>query len=284
MRAQARANGYELLNSAVALGTSTDTQLDLLCALRDSPKDLSELVLVFDTLKKFLDLMSKPMAREFFKLMRALTVKGATIILLAHTNKNKGLDGRPIFEGVGDVRNDVDELIYFAATSPDIHREITVTATPDKVRCVMPQAISFKANVDTREVQALDKPIDVTAIRDRERQEEEDAPVLVLFKEALKQAKAGINSTTLVDTVSRQTSAMSSRQVLACFERHVTSDPDNRKALMLATRGLHNAKVITLNPNVPMNRWWGAVSAKHKTAEAVEAAEHNGDEPEENEE
>ena len=32
---------------------------------------------------------------------------GATIVLLGHTNKHVGLDGKLIFEGVADVRNDV---------------------------------------------------------------------------------------------------------------------------------------------------------------------------------
>ena len=78
---------------------------------------LGNIVLIVDTLKKFVELMSKGGARLFFSLMRALTQRGATVILLGHTNKHRGPDGKLVFEGVGDVRADVDERDLAAVLS-----------------------------------------------------------------------------------------------------------------------------------------------------------------------
>ena len=72
----------------------------------------SECIYIFDTLKKFANLMTKSKVAEFMSKMRTLTRHGATVILLAHTNKRPESDGNYLFEGVGDVKNDCDNLFY----------------------------------------------------------------------------------------------------------------------------------------------------------------------------
>jgi hypothetical protein len=100
----AQTHGYLLLNSTLNGGSPQD-QIDTLYELVATDTNLSNYVFFLDTLKKFVDIMKKGGAREFFQLMRALTTRGATVVLLGHTNKHLGLDGKLIFEGVGDVRN-----------------------------------------------------------------------------------------------------------------------------------------------------------------------------------
>ena len=114
----AASHGYQLLNSTLA-DASPEDQIKVLQQLIQGGADLGGFVLFFDTLKKYTDLMSKGGTRAFFKLMRGLTQRGATVVLLGHTNKHKGTDGKLIFEGVGDVRNDVDELLYIESTEKD---------------------------------------------------------------------------------------------------------------------------------------------------------------------
>jgi archaellum biogenesis ATPase FlaH len=65
-------------------------------------------VIILDTLKKFTDLMDKKLSTEFMRTGRAFVVNGGTLILLAHTNKNRDGEGKVIFAGTSDVVDDVD--------------------------------------------------------------------------------------------------------------------------------------------------------------------------------
>lgn len=60
-------------------------------------------VLIFDTLKKFVDVMDKTQAKDFFILCRVFANLGGTVIALAHTNKDGVTPG-----GVSDIIDDPD--------------------------------------------------------------------------------------------------------------------------------------------------------------------------------
>ena len=64
--------------------------------------------LIFDTLKKFVDVMDKRAVRAFTEVTRQFVMKAGTALALAHTNKRPGSDGKPIPEGTGDMLNDFD--------------------------------------------------------------------------------------------------------------------------------------------------------------------------------
>jgi hypothetical protein len=180
-------NGYLLLSSGLAKGAATTItdQVKLIRRYAESGADLRNAVIFFDTLKKYTDLMSKSAAKDFFQLMRVMTQCGATVILLAHTNKHAGVDGKLIFEGVGDVRNDVDNLSYLESTAdvaPD--RCKTVTLRHDKVRAKM-RALSFKMNTETRAIEFLDNPVDVKAEEKARKEYFEDAPIIAAVRGSL---------------------------------------------------------------------------------------------------
>ncbi|MEI7841258.1 MAG: hypothetical protein WCJ11_12240 [Methylococcaceae bacterium] len=65
-------------------------------------------IVVLDTLKKFTDLMHKTKASEFMKVAREFTLKGGTVIMLAHANKNRGADGKIVAGGTSDIGDDGD--------------------------------------------------------------------------------------------------------------------------------------------------------------------------------
>jgi hypothetical protein len=68
----------------------------------------SGIVIIFDTLKRFTNVMDKFVVRDFTNLCRSFTQKGGTVIALGHVNKRR-FDGDPLIpEGVEDLRNDVD--------------------------------------------------------------------------------------------------------------------------------------------------------------------------------
>ena len=65
-------------------------------------------VIILDTLKKFTNLMDKSRVSQFTQLCRRSVMKGGTMIVLAHTNKHPGADGKPIYAGTSDVVDDFD--------------------------------------------------------------------------------------------------------------------------------------------------------------------------------
>ncbi|WP_457573183.1 AAA family ATPase [Desulfolithobacter sp.] len=129
----AEKHGFILINPDINEGTSVNNLLDSLQEMADSQADMSDTVLIFDTLKKFSDLMSKSDTKEFFRLCRSLTYCGATIVLLAHSNKYRSPEGHLIPEGVNDVRADADELIFLERkTRDDGGIDVTTVVDPDK--------------------------------------------------------------------------------------------------------------------------------------------------------
>ncbi len=65
-------------------------------------------VIVLDTLKKFTDLMDKKKGSAFMARTREYVANGGTVIMLAHCNKNRSLDGKAVFGGTSDVVDDCD--------------------------------------------------------------------------------------------------------------------------------------------------------------------------------
>ena len=65
-------------------------------------------IIVLDTLKKFVNLMDKTQSSNFSRIIRKFALKGGTLIALAHTNKKLGSDGKPIYGGTSDIIDDFD--------------------------------------------------------------------------------------------------------------------------------------------------------------------------------
>lgn len=65
-------------------------------------------IIVLDTLKKFTNLMDKKTSSDFMRTGREFVANGGTLILLAHTNKNRDSDGKVVFGGTSDIVDDVD--------------------------------------------------------------------------------------------------------------------------------------------------------------------------------
>lgn len=110
-----------------------------------------KLVVIMDTLKKFVSLMSKEDAREFGMTTRAFTQSGGTLIALAHTNKNKGADGKSVAEGVGDFENDCDcaYTIEVNDVADDSGRR-TVTFENRKLRGPVAQKVCYSYDATDR--------------------------------------------------------------------------------------------------------------------------------------
>lgn len=240
----ARTYGYQLLNSTLA-GASTDEQMAVLRNLAAADVDLSAVVMVFDTLKKYTDLMSKGGTRAFFTLMRALTQRGATVLLLGHTNKHRGPDGRLVFEGVGDVRNDVDELLYIEAGEKDAAGIVTVTIKPDKARCAA-REVSFRLDTTSMQATELPRVVDVAAELADRKQREQDADLIEATRQAL--AAGGMAHSELIRRVSADT-GRGRNAVALVINRYLGEDASDSRALWLETRmRLNNTRYVSLKP------------------------------------
>lgn len=167
----AKANGFKMLLPDFKAGLSVKNVGAHLEKLAEQDGDYSHTVIVIDTLKKLIDVLDKRFNKAFFSLMRKLTAKGMTIILLAHTNKHRNEQGLPVYEGTGDMRADVDELIYFLPVkNPD--GSMTVTTKPDKVRGVF-EPVTFTITKN-REVSQEKQAIDVTKLKNQQDQQAKD--------------------------------------------------------------------------------------------------------------
>ena len=65
-------------------------------------------IIIIDTLKKFSDLMDKKASSNFMEILRQFVSKGGSAILLAHINKKRDDEGKPIFQGTTDSVDDAD--------------------------------------------------------------------------------------------------------------------------------------------------------------------------------
>lgn len=167
----AKTNGFQMLLPDFKAGLSVKNVGAHLEQLAELDIDCSDTIIVIDTLKKLIDVLNKRLNKDFFSLLRKLTAKGMTIILLAHTNKHRNEQGLPVYEGTGDMRADVDELIYFLPVK-NIDGSITVTTKPDKVRGVF-EPITFTISKD-REVSQAKQAIDVLKLKNQQSQQAKD--------------------------------------------------------------------------------------------------------------
>lgn len=166
--AHATKHGYTVIAPDARDGKSTADVLEKIKAIAAGSHPCDDYVFIFDTLKKFVDVINKSHAKEFYKVLRSLTVKGATVVLLSHTNKYRDADGKPIFEGTADLRNDVDELIYLDSAMNQQTGCLEITTRPDKVRAAF-KPVSFSIDVQNdRKVTELNAVVTIRPKAERE--------------------------------------------------------------------------------------------------------------------
>lgn len=159
MMAYREQHGFNWIIPDVNEGKSVDGFKKTLLDLADRQESLEDAVFIFDTLKKFVNTMSKDSIKTFYTLMRRLTKLGATVALLGHANKYRDGDGNLIFEGCNDIKSDSDELIFFSHQSThDKGTDVTTMIDPSvgaKVRGLF-KPFSFHIN-QYREISFYDQ-------------------------------------------------------------------------------------------------------------------------------
>jgi hypothetical protein len=102
----AEQNGFKVLSPGYN-GFESDMVAKLMKKMTDSDT-ANDVVIILDTITKFVDQMSKTDSRNFMKTVRQFTVKGGTVITLGHANKYNDSEGKPIPAGTADVINECD--------------------------------------------------------------------------------------------------------------------------------------------------------------------------------
>lgn len=181
---RSKKSGFVIIAPDLHADQSAETVKDQIKKLSESNEDISNNVFILDTLKKFSNLLNKSDAKDFMKILRRLTARGATIIALGHTNKYLDQNKNPIYEGVGDIKNDCDNLIYFIPQKQPDGSLIVSTSTENGKRRFEIKDISFKVDSNL-DVEVLDSYLDLTEEIINQRNQERDAPIIEKIKETI---------------------------------------------------------------------------------------------------
>ena len=106
--------------------------------------DAKGVVIILDTLKKFTDLMHKRESSEFGNVSREFISAGGTLICLAHTNKHRSADGKPIYSGTSDISDDCDCVYILDKLDGRMFEdEVAVEFVNEKNRGDVASSVSF---------------------------------------------------------------------------------------------------------------------------------------------
>jgi AAA domain len=172
MREIAMAHGVRYLTPDFKVGKSMANVVENLESLAASNATLHGQIWLFDTLKKMSNVIHKSSLRQTMMMLRKLSSRGMTCILLAHTNKYRNADGEWQYEGTGDLEADLDELIYFEPReNPD--GSLTVSTRCAKRRAEIAELtwdIARNRTV-TRRTEYVDVASEAAALAQREKDE-----------------------------------------------------------------------------------------------------------------
>ena len=215
----------------------------------------SGVIIILDTLKKFVNLMDKTQSSNFSKIIRKFALKGGTLIALAHTNKNPGRDGKQVYGGTSDIIDDFDCAYTIATVQPQADSGVKVVEFDNiKRRGNVTQRVAFgycnKSDISYSELLASVQPIDDSQLiplkqaSDQLSNREKINTVIACIKE-------GINSKMkLAHAVSSRT-GISRAIAIQLIEKYTGTDPTIHKwSFSVRERG---AKVFTILENPMQN-------------------------------
>jgi len=110
---------------------------------------------------------------------------------LAHTNKYDDKDGKPIYEGTGDLRNDFDELVYLIPVKND-DGSLVVSTLLDKIRATGMKTYTFDITKD-RQVTTRDKFEDTLSLHQIQVGMEADKELIDFMFDSITMSSKSIN-------------------------------------------------------------------------------------------
>ncbi len=155
-------NGFIVAASFTHVGQTAQSILAGMKAMAEEGTALNKTVFILDTLKKFTEVLNKGENKKFYSLLRELTHKGASFLLLAHANKYLDDNGDLMYEGTGDTLADVDAM-YYLQDDGNKHAEVERFATLvyEKGRAITAaKKISYRFDLKTYTAEKLSDVLD----------------------------------------------------------------------------------------------------------------------------
>ena len=186
------------------------------------------LLLVIDTTKKFVDLMSKLDASKFAQACRRVAMMGGSVLGLAHTTKNANSDGSPRYAGTTDLVDDADAAYTLRLLDGGIVGEKVVEFRCFKSRgeCAESAAYAFavEKGLTYDEKLASVRPVEAEQLDQFQRVEAQrsDSEVIEAVAACIRE---GINTKmSLAKTVAARIN-ISGREATRVIERYTGDDP-----------------------------------------------------------
>jgi hypothetical protein len=184
----AKNHGFSVISSQAQANTTTDDILDGMVDMAKCGENLSNTIFILDTLKKFADVLSKQRLKEFFVALRHLTRKGASIIALAHANKYLDDNGNMVYEGVGDMKADIDAMYYLYDDGNVLASDVRYgTLKYEKGRAINAmKEVSYRFDLNNYEAHKLDMVIDTKRMAHQHQLTEEYSDLIEHIKDNLR--------------------------------------------------------------------------------------------------
>jgi len=203
-------------------------------------------VIILDTLKKFVDTMDKRAASAFSKVIRRFVLKGGTVISLAHINKKLGANGKPVYGGTSDIVDDCDCAYTLATVSSENGVKVVEFENIKRRGNVVDKAAysyCIGNNIPYTEILASVSPVDEQQVESLKQAEmvRSDAEMIEAVTACINDGI--ITKMKLADAVAKQ-AQVSKRAALQVIEKYSGDDPtQHRWNVTVKARG---AKVFTL--------------------------------------
>lgn len=190
-------------------------------------------VVILDTLKKFVNTMDKASSSEFASVVRQFCLKGGTVIALAHANKKPGPDGKPVYSGTTDIVDDFDCAYTLSTVTNDVdHGQKLVEFTNIKRRgnVAISAAYSYssvpQASYDELVLSVQEVDINQLVPIKQAAEVQSDLPVIAALEACIAE---GINTKMkMIDATSKRTTE-SNRNVLKVIEKYTGDDPQQHR-------------------------------------------------------
>lgn len=205
-------------------------------------------VLVLDTLKKFTDLMDKSKSSRFADLIRSFVSKGGTVIALAHTNKNRGADGKPQYGGTSDIISDFDCAYIMSATDAEgLPGKKLVEFRNVKARGSVEKSVHFTYS-DGSQVSYGDKLSSVRLVPEEELEEMKRKTQLANDSDAIEAITQCIANGTFKKTdLGKEVGSYTGLSRSAVFKvLDMYTGTDKTRHLWTVRTGAHGAKIYSL--------------------------------------
>lgn len=228
-------------------------------------------IVVLDTLKKFVNTMNKDESREFTRVVRQFCLKGGTVIALSHANKNPGANGKVKYTGTTDIVDDFDcaytlETVSEQADTNQKVVEFTNIKRRGDVALTTAYSYGIERGLSYDELLLSVQEVNPDQLEPIKQAAglQSDAPVIAAVEACI---AAGINTKMLMVDAASKSANVSNRIVLKIIEKYTGEDTQlHRWKFVVRARG---AQVFEL-----LNRAASTPTGLLNVAEPIKLAAH----------